>query len=109
MNTTSWPTTKSTLLDLCEEFSEKYHIDALGMSIEKLEAKIDEEDRIRLMEITNPGKVKLHRITVCVELQSTSEAEAQDKLERIIKGVLPILDKGDTILDTQFKDITQGE
>ena len=37
-----------TFVELCEEFSEKYGIDALGMSILNIRKHISAEDRVRL-------------------------------------------------------------
>ena len=37
-----------TFVELCEEFSEKYGIDALGMSILNIKKHINIEDRARL-------------------------------------------------------------
>jgi len=37
-----------TFVELCEEFSEKYGIDALGMSILNIRRHISAEDRVRL-------------------------------------------------------------
>ena len=40
-----------TLVELLEEFSDKYKMDALGMSIEKIKDRINAEDLLRLKEV----------------------------------------------------------
>ena len=40
-----------TFVELCEEFSEKYGIDALGMSILNIKKHISTEDRARLAAV----------------------------------------------------------
>ena len=58
MKTNSWSKTKESLYDLCNEFSETYQIDALGMGIESLKKRISAEDCKRLEEVTNPVNKK---------------------------------------------------
>ncbi len=56
--TNSWSKTKESLYDLCNEFSETYQIDALGMGIESLKKRISAEDCKRLEEVINPVNKK---------------------------------------------------
>ena len=45
-----------TFVELCEEFSAKYGIDALGMSILNIKKHISTEDRERLDEVLSNEK-----------------------------------------------------
>ena len=43
-----------TFVELLEEFTKTYSIDAMGMSIENLKSTISEEDCVRLDRVVNP-------------------------------------------------------
>ena len=107
MKTNSWSKTKESLYDLCNEFSETYQIDALGMGIESLKKRISDEDCIRLEKAANP--TRQYRITLWTEVETKDEAEADNKTERMANSIVAILEDGDILLDVELKDITEGE
>jgi len=109
MKTNSWSKTKESLYDLCNEFSETYQIDALGMAIETLKTKISAEDCKRLEEVTNPVNKKQYRVTLYAEIEVKDEAEADNKTERMANSIVAVLEDGDILLDVELKDITEGE
>jgi len=107
MKTNSWSKTKESLYDLCNEFSETYSIDALGMGIESLKKRISDEDCIRLEKAANP--TRQYRITLWTEVETKDEAEADNKTERMANNIVAVLEDGDILLDVELKDITEGE
>ena len=107
MKTNSWSKTKESLYDLCNEFSETYQIDALGMGIESLKKRISAEDCIRLEKAANP--TRQYRITLWTEVETKDEAEADNKTERMANSIVAVLEDGDILLDVELKDITEGE
>jgi len=107
MKTNSWSKTKESLYDLCNEFSETYSIDALGMGIESLKKRISDEDCIRLEKAANP--TRQYRITLWTEVETKDEAEADNKTERMANSIVAVLEDGDILLDVELKDITEGE
>mgnify|MGYP004452083101 FL=1 len=107
MKTNSWSKTKESLYDLCNEFSETYQIDALGMGIESLKKRISDEDCIRLEKAANP--TRQYRITLWTEVETKDEAEADNKTERMANSIVAVLEDGDILLDVELKDITEGE
>ena len=109
MKTNSWPKTKNSLYELCKEFSETYQIDALGMSIENLKSAISKEDYMRLDRVVNPPDRMRYRLTAYIEIEVSSETEAEDKTTRIMTEVVKGLDDQDKLLHVDLKDITEGE
>ena len=98
-----------TFVELLEEFTKTYSIDAMGMSIENLKSTISEEDSARLDRVVNPPECMRYRLTAYIEIEVSSETEAEDKTTRIMKEVVKGLDEQDKLLHVDLKDITEGE
>ena len=50
-----------------------------------------------------------YRLTAYVEIEVSSETEAEDKTTRIMTEVVKGLDEQDKLLHVDLKDITEGE
>tara|TARA_R100000700_G_scaffold3528_5_gene6559 strand:- start:574 stop:885 length:312 start_codon:yes stop_codon:yes gene_type:complete len=98
-----------TFVELLEEFTKTYSIDAMGMSIENIKSSISEEDCVRLDRVVNPPECMQYRLTAYIEIEVSSETEAEDKTTRIMKEVVKGLDEQDKLLHVDLKDITEGE
>ena len=98
-----------TFVELLEEFTKTYSIDAMGMSIENIKSSISEEDCVRLDRVVNPPECMRYRLTAYIEIEVFSETEAEDKTTRIMTEVVKGLDDQDKLLDVDLKDITEGE
>ena len=98
-----------TLVELLEEFSDKYKMDALGMSIEKIKDRINAEDFIRLDELVNPVNPNLYRVTVYIEIEANNEEHAMDKVTEILSQPAVVFDNVYKFFHVDVKDITEGE
>jgi hypothetical protein len=98
-----------TFVELLEEFAKTYSIDAMGMSIENLKSTISEEDCVRLDRVVNPPERMRYRLTAYIEIEVSSETEAEEKTTRIMTEVVKGLDDQDKLLHVDLKDITEGE
>ena len=98
-----------TFVELLEEFTKTYSIDAMGMSIENLKSTISGEDCVRLDRVVNPPECMRYRLTAYIEIEVSSETEAEDKTTRIMTEVVKGLDDQDKLLHVDLKDITEGE
>ena len=98
-----------TFVELLEEFTKTYNIDAMGMSIENLKSTISEEDCVRLDRVVNPPECMRYRLTAYIEIEVSSETEAEEKTTRIMTEVVKGLDDQDKLLHVDLKDITEGE
>ena len=98
-----------TFVELLEEFAKTYSIDAMGMSIENIKSSISEEDCVRLDRVVNPPERMRYRLTAYIEIEVSSETEAEDKTTRIMTEVVKGLDDQDKLLHVDLKDITEGE
>ena len=98
-----------TLVELLEEFSDKYKMDALGMSIEKIKDRINAEDFIRLDELVNPVNPNLYRVTVYIEIEANNDEHAMDKVTDILSQPSVVFDNVYKFFHVDVKDITEGE
>ena len=98
-----------TFVELLEEFTKTYNIDAMGMSIENLKSAISKEDYMRLDRVVNPPDRMRYRLTAYIEIEVSSEAEAEDKTTRIMAEAVKGFDDQDKLLHVDLKDITEGE
>ena len=98
-----------TFVELLEEFAKTYSIDAMGMSIENLKSTISEEDCVRLDRIVNPPERMRYRLTAYIEIEVSSETEAEDKTTRIMTEAVKGFDDQDKLIHVDLKDITEGE
>ena len=98
-----------TFVELLEEFTKTYNIDAMGMSIENLKSAISKEDYMRLDRVVNPPDRMRYRLTAYIEIEVSSEPEAEEKTTRIMTEVVKGLDDQDKLLHVDLKDITEGE
>ena len=98
-----------TFVELLEEFTKTYNIDAMGMSIENLKSAISKEDYMRLDRVVNPPDRMRYRLTAYIEIEGSSDTEAEDKPTRIMREAAKVFDETDRLLDVDLKDITEGE
>ena len=98
-----------TLVELLEEFSDKYKMDALGMSIEKIKDRINAEDFIRLDELVNPVNPNLYRVTVYIEIEANNDEHAMNKVTEILSQPAVVFDNVYKFFHVDVKDITIGE
>ena len=98
-----------TFVELLEEFTKTYNIDAMGMSIENLKSAISKEDYMRLDGVVNPPDRMRYRLTAYIEIEVSSDTEAEDKTTRIMREAAKVFDETDRLLDVDLKDITEGE
>ena len=98
-----------TFVELLEEFTKTYNIDAMGMSIENLKSTISEEDCVRLDRVVNPPECMRYRLTAYIEIEVSSETEAEEKPTRIMTEVVKGFDAQDKLIHVDLKDITEGE
>jgi len=98
-----------TLVELLEEFSDKYKMDALGMSIDRVKAKISAEDFIRLDELVNPVNPNLYRVSVYIEIEANNDEHAMDKVTEILSQPAVVFDNVYKFFHVDVKDITEGE
>ena len=98
-----------TFVELLEEFTKTYNIDAMGMSIENLKSAISKEDYMRLDRVVNPPDRMRYRLTAYIEIEVSSETEAEDKTARIMTEAVKGFDDQDKLLHVDLKDITEGE
>ena len=98
-----------TFVELLEEFTKTYNIDAMGMSIENLKSAISKEDYMRLDRVVNPPDRMRYRLTAYIEIEVSSDTEAEDKTTRIMREAAKGFDETDRLLDVDLKDITEGE
>ena len=98
-----------TFVELLEEFTKTYSIDAMGMSIENLKSTISEEDCVRLDRVVNPPECMRYRLTAYIEIEVSSETEAEEKTTRIMTEVVKGFDDQDKLIHVDLKDITEGE
>ena len=98
-----------TFVELLEEFTKTYNIDAMGMSIENLKSTISEEDCVRLDRVVNPPDRMRYRLTAYIEIEVSSETEAEDKTTRIMTEAVKGFDDQDKLIHVDLKDITEGE
>ena len=98
-----------TFVELLEEFTKPYNIDAMGMSIENLKAAISKEDYMRLDRVVNPPDRMRYRLTAYIEIEVSSDTEAEDKTTRIMAEAVKGFDDQDKLLHVDLKDITEGE
>lgn len=98
-----------TLVELLEEFSDKYKMDALGMSIEKIKDRINAEDFIRLDELVNPVNPNLYRVTVYIEIEANNDEHAMNKVTEILSQPAVVFDNVYKFFHVDVKDITEGE
>ena len=59
--------------------------------------------------VVNPPECMRYRLTAYVEIEVSSETEAEDKTTRIMTEVVKGLDEQDKLLHVDLKDITEGE
>ena len=97
-----------TFVELLEEFTKTYNIDAMGMSIENLKSAISKEDYMRLDRVVNPPDRMRYRLTAYIEIEVSSDTEAEDKTTRIIAEAVKGFDDQDKLLHVDLKDITEG-
>ena len=98
-----------TLVELLEEFSDKYKMDALGMSIEKIKDRINAEDFIRLDELVNPVNPNLYRVTVFIEIEANNDEHAMNMVTEILSQPAVVFDNVYKFFHVDVKDITEGE
>ena len=98
-----------TFVELLEEFTKTYTIDAMGMSIENLKSAISKEDYMRLDRVVNPPDRMRYRLTAYIEIEVSSDTEAEDKTTRIMAEAVKGFDDQDKLLHVDLKDITEGE
>ena len=98
-----------TFVELLEEFAKTYSIDAMGMSIENLKSTISEEDCVRLDRVVNPLERMRYRLTAYIEIEVSSDTEAEDKTTRIMTEAVKGFDDQDKLIHVDLKDITEGE
>ena len=98
-----------TFVELLEEFTKTYSIDAMGMSIENIKSSISEEDCVRLDRVVNPPECMRYRLTAYIEIEVSSETEAEEKTTRIMTEVVKGFDDQDKLIHVDLKDITEGE
>jgi hypothetical protein len=98
-----------TFVELLEEFTKTYNIDAMGMSIENLKSAISKEDYMRLDRVVNPPERMRYRLTAYIEIEVSSDAEAEDKTTRIMTEAVKGFDDQDKLIHVDLKDITEGE
>ena len=98
-----------TFVELLEEFAKTYSIDAMGMSIENLKSTISEEDCVRLDRVVNPPERMRYRLTAYIEIEVSTDTEAEDKTTRIMTEAVKGFDDQDKLLHVDLKDITEGE
>ena len=98
-----------TFVELLEEFTKTYNIDAMGMSIENIKSSISEEDCVRLDRVVNPPERMRYRLTAYIEIEVSSETEAEEKTTRIMTEVVKGFDDQDKLIHVDLKDITEGE
>ena len=98
-----------TFVELLEEFTKTYNIDAMGMSIENLKSAISKEDYMRLDRVVNPPDRMRYRLTAYIEIEVSSDTEAEDKTTRIMAEAVKGFDDQDKLLHVDLKDITEGE
>ena len=98
-----------TFVELLEEFTKTYSIDAMGMSIENLKSAISKEDYMRLDRVVNPPDRMRYRLTAYIEIEVSSDTEAEDKTTRIMAEAVKGFDDQDKLLHVDLKDITEGE
>ena len=98
-----------TFVELLEEFTKTYSIDAMGMSIENIKSSISEEDCVRLDRVVNPPECMRYRLTAYIEIEVSTDTEAMAKTTRIMREAAKGFDETDKLLDVDLKDITEGE
>ena len=98
-----------TFVELLEGFAKTYSIDAMGMSIENIKSSISEEDCVRLDRVVNPPECMRYRLTAYIEIEVSSETEAEEKTTRIMTEVVKGFDDQDKLIHVDLKDITEGE
>lgn len=98
-----------TFVELLEEFTKTYSIDAMGMSIENLKSTISEEDCVRLDRVVNPPERMRYRLTAYIEIEVSSDTEAENKTTRIMAEAVKGFDDQDKLIHVDLKDITEGE
>ena len=98
-----------TFVELLEEFTKTYNIDAMGMSIENLKSAISKEDYMRLDRVVNPPDRMRYRLTAYIEIEVSSDTEAEDKTTRIMTEAVKGFDDQDKLIHVDLKDITEGE
>ena len=98
-----------TFVELLEEFTKTYSIDAMGMSIENLKSTISEEDCVRLDRVVNPPERMRYRLTAYIEIEVSSDTEAEDKTTSIMAEAVKGFDDQDKLIHVDLKDITEGE
>ena len=98
-----------TFVELLEEFTKTYNIDAMGMSIENLKSTISKEDYMRLDRVVNPPDRMRYRLTAYIEIEVSSDTEAEDKTTRIMTEAVKGFDDQDKLIHVDLKDITEGE
>ena len=98
-----------TFVELLEEFTKTYSIDAMGMSIENIKSSISEEDCVRLDRVVNPPECMRYRLTAYIEIEVSSETAAEEKTTSRMKEVVKGFDDQDKLLHVDLKDITEGE
>ena len=98
-----------TFVELLEEFAKTYSIDAMGMSIENLKSAISEEDCVRLDRVVNPPERMRYRLTAYIEIEVSTDTEAEDKTARIMTEADKGFDDQDKLIHVDLKDITEGE
>jgi len=98
-----------TFVELLEEFTKTYNIDAMGMSIENLKSAISKEDYMRLDRVVNPTERMRYRLTAYIEIEVSSDTEAENKTTRIMAEAVKGFDDQDKLIHVDLKDITEGE
>ena len=98
-----------TFVELLEEFTKTYNIDAMGMSIENLKSAISKEDYMRLDRVVNPPDHMRYRLTAYIEIEVSSDTEAENKTTRIMAEAVKGFDDQDKLIHVDLKDITEGE
>ena len=98
-----------TFVELLEEFTKTYNIDAMGMSIENLKSAISKEDYMRLDRVVNPPDRMRYRLTAYIEIEVSSDTEAEDKTTRIMAEAVKGFDGQDKLIHVDLKDIREGE
>ena len=98
-----------TFVELLEEFTKTYNIDAMGMSIENLKSAISKEDYMRLDRVVNPPDRMRYRLTAYIEIEVSTDTEAMAKTTRIMAEAVKGFDGQDKLIHVDLKDITEGE
>ena len=98
-----------TFVELLEDLTKTYNIDAMGMSIENIKSSISEEDCVRLDRVVNPPECMRYSLTAYIEIEVSSDTDAEDKSTRIMREAAKGFDETDRLLDVDLKDITEGE